>query len=415
MARLLPSLFSLSFHYVIVTTVFISIPRLTHSLTLDADIEVLRALKRSIDPSSISPTSYLNTWDFNLDPCQVMGGQFLGILCSNPIDNSSQRITALDLDGIGYDGFLTPSIGNLTELTILSLDKNKFRGPIPETISNLKKLTRLSLVDNYFTGTIPRAIPSLKNLEYIDLSGNRLSGSIPTNISGLRRLTYLSLSNNGFAGTIPDLIGLWQLQTLDLGTNQFRGNLPIFPVRLRSLSLGHNLLSGHISPVKRLTHLRRLDVSDNRLSDTISKDILLLPRLVHLNVSLNRFTAIETVNFFGEETPLEVLDAENNHFHGNLPVNLVTIQNLSTLNLAHNLFSGPIPSEYGDKPGRPWRALYLDSNFLSGNLPPEFIHHATSITGSLANNCLRCPRDIPLCRGGQRSTSECGEQNNRGG
>lgn len=415
MARLLPSLFSLSFHYVIVTTVFISIPRLTHSLTLDADIEVLSALKRGLDPNSISPTSYLNTWDFNLDPCQVMGGQFLGILCSNPLDNSSQRITALDLDGIGYDGFLTPSIGNLTELTILSLDKNKFRGPFPGTLSNLKKLTRLSLVDNYFTGPIPRAIPSLMNLEYIDLSGNSFSGSIPTNISGLRSLTYLSLSNNGLAGKIPDLRGLWQLQTLDLGTNQFHGNLPILPVRLRSLSLSHNLFSGHISPVKRFTHLRRLDISDNRFSDTISKDILLLPRLVHLNVSLNRFTAIETVNFFGEETPLEVLDAENNHFHGNLPVNLVTIRNLGTLNLAHNLFSGPIPSEFGDKPGRPWRALYLNNNFLSGNLPPEFIHHATRVTISLANNCLRCPRDIPLCRGGQRSASECGEKNNRGG
>ena len=411
MARLLPSIISLCFHYVIVTTVFISIPRLTHSSTLEADTQILRALKHSIDPSSISPISYLNSWDFSVDPCEGMGTQFLGILCSYPLDNSSQRITAIDLDVIGYDGFLTPSIGNLTELTVLSLDKNKFRGPIPDSILNLRKLTKLSLADNYFTGTIPTEIISLKKLAFIDISGNRLSGSIPATISGFRSLTYLSLSNNEFAGPIPDLTGLWKLHTLDLSSNQFHGNLPNLPMRLRSLLLNHNILSGHISPVTRLTHLRKLDVSDNRLSGIISKNVLLLPKLVHLNISLNHFTTIETIDFFGEDTRLQVLDAEYNRLHGYLPVNLVTIRNLTTLNLAHNLFSGTIPREYGDKPGQSWRSLYLDNNFLSGNLPPKFISRRARLTGSLANNCLRCPTNIPLCRGGQRPSSECVGQN----
>uniref|UniRef100_A0A2N9IIH4 Leucine-rich repeat-containing N-terminal plant-type domain-containing protein n=1 Tax=Fagus sylvatica TaxID=28930 RepID=A0A2N9IIH4_FAGSY len=283
MARLLPSIISLCFHYVIVTTVFISIPRLTHSSTLEADTQILRALKHSIDPSSISPISYLNSWDFSVDPCE----------------------------------------GSLAQFQPLSLDSEN--------------------------------------------------------------LTYLSLSNNEFAGPIPDLTGLWQLHTLDLSSNQFHGNLPNLPMRLRSLLLNHNILSGHISPVTRLTHLRKLDVSDNRLS--------------------------ETIDFFGEDTRLQVLDAEYNRLHGYLPVNLVTIRNLTTLNLAHNLFSGTIPREYGDKPGQSWRSLYLDNNFLSGNLPPKFISRRARLTGSLANNCLRCPTNIPLCRGGQRPGSECVGQN----
>ncbi|VVA40845.1 PREDICTED: leucine-rich repeat receptor [Prunus dulcis] len=50
-------------------------------------------------------------------------GPVLGILCSFPLDNSSSRIIASELDGGGYDGFITLSIGNLTEVTIINLNK----------------------------------------------------------------------------------------------------------------------------------------------------------------------------------------------------------------------------------------------------------------------------------------------------
>lgn len=414
MARLVPSIFPICFHYIIVTTALSFFPTVIHSSTLDSDIQALRSLRHAIDPTSISPTSFLSSWDFMVDPCGSTGEQFLGILCSNPLDNVSSRIIAIDLDGVEYDGFLTPSIGNLSELTILNLGKNKFRRTIPETISNLKKLTTLSLADNYLTGTIPEAITLLKNLERLDLSGNRISGSVPVNISGLRGLTSLSLSGNALTGTIPDLTGLWQLKTLDLSANQFYGYLPNLPVRLTTLSLNHNILSGHISPVKKLKNLIRLDVSDNRFSGLISEGILSLPKLVYLNISNNRFDAIETVNFSGEETELQLLDAENNQFHGRLPTRLVTIQNLTEINLSHNQFSGPIPREYGERLERSWRILYLDNNFLSGHLPPEFITHTRRIKGSLSRNCLRCPTIIPLCHGGQRPFSECLRQTNGG-
>ncbi|XP_018848917.2 receptor protein-tyrosine kinase CEPR2-like [Juglans regia] len=410
MARLLQySSFSLCFHSIIVVTVLGSIPKLILSSTLYSDIQVLRTLKRSVDPSSISPTSYLTTWDFIVDPCESTGKQFLGIVCSIPLDNTSapSRIIAIDLDSVGYDGFLSPSIGNLTELTTLSLNRNKFRRTIPESISNLKKLTRLSLADNCLTGTIPTEITLFKNLEYLDISGNLLTGSIPTNITRLRSLAYLSFSSNSFTGTIPDLAGLWQLETLDLSSNQLFGNLPHFPTRLKTLLLNSNILSGHISRVKMLNDLRRLDLSDNRFSGHISKDIVSLPRLVHLNVSMNRFTAIGTRNFSREETQLQVLDAEKNNLHGRLPINLTTIQNLDTINLAHNQLAGPLPREYGKKLENSWRVLYLDHNFLSGNVSQEFIVHAPRIEGSLSKNCLRCPMSTTLCRGGQRSASEC--------
>lgn len=128
---------------------------LVHWLTLQTEIEVLSALKSSIDPNTIPPSSYLSTWDFLADPCESTGAKFLGILCTIPLDNSTSRIISVDLDGAGYDGFLTPLIGNLTELTSLDLSRSRFRGPLPDTIFNLKKLTRISVAGNFFTGGFP--------------------------------------------------------------------------------------------------------------------------------------------------------------------------------------------------------------------------------------------------------------------
>lgn len=391
--------------YPVLTIILCFVPSPVHSATHGADTHALREIRRAIDPNSISPSSYLKTWDFTVDPCESSGSKFLGVLCRFALDNSTSRVTAIDLDGIGYDGFLSPAIGNLSGLDTLNLENNNFRGPIPDTIGNLKKLIRLDMSGNFLTGVIPAQLFALKNLVHLDVSRNKLSGIIPTGISGFRSLTYLSLADNGFEGTIPDLTGLWQLSTIDLSNNQFFGDIPLLPVSLRTLYLPHNILSGHITPLRRLRFLRRIDVSDNRITGFISRDVLSLPNLVHLNISFNRFTTLEVDNYSWDETQLQVFDAKGNHFHGHLPVNLVTFRNLTVINLANNQFSGSVPKEFGAKLRGSWRILYLDHNFLRGVLPSQFSR--ARIRGSLANNCLSCPSNVVLCHGGQRPTREC--------
>ncbi|KAK4254841.1 hypothetical protein QN277_007926 [Acacia crassicarpa] len=391
-----------------ITLCFVASPAL--AITLQSDTDALREIKGAIDPNSISSSSYLRSWDFSVDPCESSGSYFLGILCRFPLDNSSSRITTIDLDGAGYDAFIPQAIGNLSETTVLNLRKNNFRGPIPDTIGNMRKLTRLDMSNNFLTGSLPAQIWNIKSLNYLDLSGNELSGAIPARVSGLRSLTYLSLSNNAFGGTIPSLTGLWQLNTADLSNNQLFGEFPLLPVSLRTVRLSQNILSGHITPLTRLKLIRWIDLSDNRLSGSITTDVLSLPRLVHLNISFNRFTALEVANNALEDTHLQVLDAKGNHISGRLPVNLATFKYLSAINLARNQFSGFIPNEYGAKVQRSWKRLYLDNNFLTGNLPREFNH--MRIRGSLANNCLNCPPNVVLCRGGQRPATECVRQNN---
>ena len=388
---------------------FISRP--AQSRTFESDIEVLRAFRESIDPNSVPPYSFINSWDFRMDPCESSGEIFLGILCSTPVDNnSSTRVTAIDLDGIGYEGFLHPRIGNLTEMVILNLSKNNFRGPLPGSITNLRKLTSLSLSANFFTGTLPARIGQLKKLETLDVSQNNLSGSIPASISGLRGLLQLSLSNNGFTGRVPSLNGLWQLNSLDLSNNQLYGNLPTLPGHLRTLQLSHNIFSGPISSISRLQNLRILDLSSNRFSGAISEGILMLPNAVRVDISYNRFSSLEVSRFMGSEMQLQELHANTNHLQGHLPVNLVSAKNLRTINLAQNRFTGTIPREYGAKVEGSWRTLFLDSNFLTGGLPQQFLRRGLRISGSLAHNCLICPRNITMCHGGQRPASECVRQ-----
>ncbi|EOY04844.1 Leucine-rich repeat (LRR) family protein, putative [Theobroma cacao] len=251
----------------------------------------------------------------------------------------------------------------------------------------------------------------LREIETIDLSKNLLSGQIPDRLSALRRSAVLRLSNNGFSGRIPNINGLWQLQTLELDSNMFFGNLPMLPKRFRTLTLCHSLLSGHITSLGTLEQLRSVDVSDNRFSGSISKGVLALPPLNHINVSFNQLTVTEVDNTYEIGSPLQVLDAQENHLQGHLPLNMVTYESLAVINLAHNRFPSGIPMEYGDRLGNPWRALFLDQNLLSGRLPLQFDSGAARIKGSLANNCLRYPVNIPLCCRGQRPASGCVGEN----
>ncbi|CAG7903005.1 unnamed protein product [Brassica rapa] len=382
------------------------VPSSVLSATLRSDIQALESIIRSIDPSSISPSSYLSTWDFSEDPCEG-SGTFLGVMCSFTLENTTSRVTEIDLDDDGYDGFLSEAIGNLTELTVLSLNNNRFRGPIPETVFQLRKLTKLSLSGNFFTGDITPGITKLKELKTIDLSKNSIAGEIPPRISGLRSLTHLILSNNHIDGRIPALNGLWKLQVLELGNNHLFGMLPKLPTSLRTLSLCYNSLAGRISPLHRLKHLVSLDVSQNRFSGTIGHEILTFPEISRINVSFNQFISIEVIQVIGMETHLRILDAEGNHLQGPLPLNLATYGNLKDINLRSNMFSGDIPRIYGKRLENSWRSLYLENNYLTGTLPVEFQKISKQIRGSLSNNCLQCPKNVTICQGVQKPKSQC--------
>ncbi|KAH0693440.1 hypothetical protein KY285_020537 [Solanum tuberosum] len=305
-------------------------------------------------------------------PSQVAPSMLLACLCFNWITRlciSTLRIIN-NLEGDRLEGFLTSSIGNLTELVSLNLGRNQFRGPVPESSTYLRKLTSLQLYENFFSSSLVNDIGVLTKLEILDVANNKLSGSIPSSTTSLRR------------------------------------NLPQLPSKIKTLSLSHNLLSGHITTVHKLRHLRTLGLSENRFSGGINKGIFMLPELSHVSISVNRFTVFEVVEFSDKESQLHMLDVNANRLHGHLPVNLDTYPNLTEINLGHNLFSGEIPSEYWSRLRFSWRNLNLEYNNLEGSVPRELNKTLEGVQGSFEHNCLICPKGFQLCHG-QRTASEC--------
>ena len=61
------------------------------------------------------------------------------------IDDSLNRVTALNLSAKGLDGNVPPELANLTHLKVLSLSANELTGTIPSELVKLSQLEVLSL------------------------------------------------------------------------------------------------------------------------------------------------------------------------------------------------------------------------------------------------------------------------------
>lgn len=127
------------------------------------------------------------------------------------------------------------------------------------------------------------------------LDGRSLRGRL--SLQGLDQLRVLSLSRNALAGPLPDLSPLLNLKSLFLSSNAFSGPFP--------------------SSLLHLPRLRTLDLSFNNFSGGLPPALAALPRLSALRLHSNRFSGL--VPSFNQSA-------------------------LRSLNLSHNLLSGPVPA-----------------------------------------------------------------------
>jgi Leucine-rich repeat (LRR) protein len=404
---------NISFGFVLKIIFMLSIVGAT---TLDSDIQALILVKKGVDAASIGTTTCLGSWDFSVDPCDFRSTrQFVcGIRCDVKTREGKSRVTSLALDRVGYKGYLHPAIGNLTELTELDVSGNAFHGSIPESIAGLSKLTRLDLSENMLSGPLPLSLGKLGSLQVLSISGNMVSGSVPASLNNLKNLMRLDLSHNGLGGVIPPLGGMISLYNLDLSFNRLVGGIPSqLPRSLSQLTLKSNLLSGSLPlSLSSLSELGVLDLSINRLSGAIDGFLFAHPSLQQLNLSNNSFSAISVVNVSGMGSQLVAIDIGFNRITGVLPPNFSTLDSLAALYLRYNQFQGSIPVEYGVKAmnsSRPLVRLFLDGNYLTGGVPPDFLRLSPDkISGSFANNCLKsCPSSLLLCKGAQKPASVC--------
>lgn len=171
----------------------------------------------------------------------VQGTQFDWFSDSSPcswegVECTDGHITRLSLIGYTFNGTLTPSIGNLSELNHLFLATGGLRGELPIELTKLTKLARLYLADNQFSGDLPAWLGEMSALKIVELADNPLTGSIPSSFGNLSNLEMLNLGTTRISGVLPAELGnLSELHTLVVGQTMLAGTIPQSFTRLTKL------------------------------------------------------------------------------------------------------------------------------------------------------------------------------------
>ncbi|KAH6763054.1 Leucine-rich repeat protein kinase family protein [Perilla frutescens var. hirtella] len=232
----------------------------------------LFSFKQSI---KLDPEGSLNNWNNSDDnPCS-----WNGITCKQ------QRVVTVSIPNKKLSGFLSPSLGSLSELKHLNLRSNSLYGGLPSQLFKLKRLQILVLHGNSFSGTLPFEVGNLEYLRNLDFSHNFFNGSLPLSLVQCKRLRNLDISHNNFSGFLPVGIGenLVLLQKLDISYNAFGGLIPDDLGYLSNLQgtfdLSHNMFNGSIpASLGNLPEKVYIDLTYNNLTGPIPQNGALINR-----------------------------------------------------------------------------------------------------------------------------------------
>lgn len=202
---------------------------------------------------------------------------------------------------------------------------------IPYSLYNISTMSIISTAVNRLNGTLPDNIGlTLPNLKYLSIFTNKFFGPIPVSLSNASRLEILALSGNNFVGQVPtDLGNLLHLWWLGVGRNDLGSN------SAKDLDF--------LTSVKNCTKLEMLDFSNNNFGGSLPNSIE--------NLSMQ----------------FRALYLDRNKLSGIIPEALENLINLTSLNMARNLFTGSIPSYFTKF--QKLEGLALNGNRLSGPIP----------------------------------------------
>lgn len=246
----------------------------------------------------------------------------------------------LDLSGLGLRA--VPDLpGELHGLRSLNLSRNRL-AELPASLWHLSELEHLDLGGNRITA-LPPAVASLSRLVSLDLSENRLP-DLPAELISCTSLAQLDLFNNQLTaiaavGSIPSL------RKLDASRNRVR-ELPGFgaAANLEDLDLSYNQIEGLPPGFSGLLHLRRLDLSGNRLRSVAELAGLPLEE-VHLDENLLAQPPLELAAL----ESLHIFSADGNPF-GALPAAFERVSNAELRERARTAIEAHISG--GPEPGK---------------------------------------------------------------
>lgn len=210
----------------------------------------------------------LSSWNTSTPLCQWRGLKWVftngsSLSCN---DLSSPQWTNLSL-------FKDPFL----HLFSLQLPSANLSGSLPREIGQFPMLQSLYLNINSLSGTIPLELGYASSLLDIDLSHNVLTGDIPPSIWNLcDKLVSLKIHGNSLSGSVSEPAlpnsSCKFLQFLDLGSNKFSGDFPIFVTNfggLKELDLGENMFTGTIPQGLTVLRLEKLNLSHNNFSGVL--------------------------------------------------------------------------------------------------------------------------------------------------
>ncbi|RVW32535.1 Receptor kinase-like protein Xa21 [Vitis vinifera] len=387
------------------------------SATNLTDQEALLAFKSQITFKSDDPL--VSNWTTEASFCT-----WVGVSCSS----HRQRVTALNLSFMGFQGTISPYIGNLSFLTVLDLRNNSIHGQLPETVGHLRRLRVINLRSNHLEGKIPSSLSQCRRLQWLLLRSNRFQGNIPKEIAHLSHLEELDLSENYLTGTIPSTIfNMSTLKYIDLVVNNLSGGIPTTICHklpdLEVLYLSVNPLGGPFpASLCNCTSIRRISFNRNGFIGSIPADIGCLSKLEGLRLAMNRLTGTIPLSL-GNLSRLEILDFMYNYLDGGIPQQVAQLSRMRRLRIAYNNLSGGIPEAIFNLTSA--YAISFMGNRLSGSIPeltslglpklnelnlrdnrlngkiPNSISNASRLTFlELSNNLLNGP--VPMSLGSLR-------------
>ncbi|XP_020591891.1 receptor-like protein 2, partial [Phalaenopsis equestris] len=212
---------------------------------------------------------------------------------------------------------------------------------------------------NYLTGNIPSWIGDrLLSLKILRLRSNKFYGSIPSQLSKLKGLQILDIADNFLSGPIPKSFKL--LNSMTIQNKRLQPLIPSDNVFFQKRVQGsHVIISSdsniywsdalmiNIKGIDReftdiLSLVNIIDLSCNNLTGDVPIELMSLVGLISLNLSRNELKGRIPINICDMQS-LESLDLSKNHFSGEIPESIAKLSKLNYLNLSYNQLSGRIP------------------------------------------------------------------------
>lgn len=283
-----------------------------YTVTDPNDLAILNEFRKGLENAEL-----LN-WPVNGDdPCGPPSWSH--VFCSG------DRVTQIQVRGLGLKGPLPQNFNQLSMLQNLGLQQNHFSGSLP-SFSGLSELRYAYLDYNNFD-TIPSDFfKGLVNLEVLALDNiplNATTGwSLPSDLQDSAQLKNLTLMSCNLAGPLPEFLGhMSSLEVLKLSLNRISGTIPesFRGSLLTTLWLNGQTdgMTGPIDVVSSMASLTSLWLHGNRFSGKIPENIGDLVSLQYLNLNRNDLVGLIPAGL--ANMALVHLDLNNNHFIGPIP------------------------------------------------------------------------------------------------